>query len=47
MANFAPPLMGLSYLVVVTTSLPQELVAITFDCTCELFKKTSIGTSTS
>jgi len=37
MANSAPPLMGSSFLVVVTIGSFQELVAITTGCTCEPF----------
>jgi hypothetical protein len=46
MASYVLPLMGLSSLIVVTTSSFQELVPTVVACTCENFLKTSISTST-
>ncbi len=46
MANSILPLMGLSFVVIMTTSLFQELVPTVATCTCENLLKTLISTST-
>jgi hypothetical protein len=47
MANFTPLPMGLVSLLIVTTSLFWELVAIAIAYTCKICWKIMIGTSTS